>query len=150
VIIWDFVPFHEVAQEIAMNLDRHYEDVDQKDDYGPPNLDWELYIEQSLAGQCLAIVARDKAKLVGYSVFFVGGNANHKGIKEATNTGIFIDKAYRGKITGALLKKTDEYLSRIGVNEASYLLSDDRIGKLLERNRYAVTHKQWSRRYDKE
>ena len=144
-MIYDFVPFHLVAEEIAKNLENHYDDVDLKDDYGRPNLDWDSYLALSLAGRCKVVTARNE-RLVGYSAFCISNNLNHKGITEAANTGIFIDKAYRGKITLELIRKSDEYLRDIGVDEIIYVLNDDRIGTLLKRAKYKAKHTVWSSR----
>ena len=147
-MIYDFVPFHLVAEEIAKNLENHYDDVDLKDDYGRPNLDWDSYLQLSLAGRCRVVTVRDEERLVGYSCFCISNNLNHKGVIEAANTGIFIDKEYRGKITLELIRKSDEYLKAIGVIEAIYILNDDRIGALLRRAKYKAKHTVWSNQYD--
>ncbi len=146
-VIYDFVPFHTVAEEIAKNLETHYDDVELKDDYGRPNLDWDSYLQLSLAGKCKAAIAKD-GRLVGYTVFCISNNLNHKGVIEAVNTGIFIDKEYRGKITLTLIKKADEWLKEMGVMETIYILKDDRIGNLLKKADYKARHIVWSNRYD--
>jgi len=143
-MIYDFVPFHLAAEEIAKNLEKHYDDVDLKDDYGRPNLDWDSYLQLSLAGRCHAVIAR-QGKIIGYSVFCISNNLNHRHIVEAVNTGIFIDKDFRGKITLELIRKSDEYLKELGVNEVSYILKDERIGILLRRGKYKAKHTLWSR-----
>lgn len=142
-MIYDFVPFHLVAEEIAKNLENHYDDVNLKDEYGRPNLDWDSYLQLSLAGRCKVVTARND-KLIAYSCFCISNNLNHKGIIEAANTGIFIDKEYRGKITLELLRKSDEYLKGLGVNEVNYILNDKRIGALLRRAKYKAKHTVWS------
>ncbi len=90
-MIYDFVPFHLVAEEIAKNLKNHYNDVDLKDEYGNPDLDWDAYLELSLAGKCHAVIVRD-TRLIAYSVFYISNNLNHKTLVEAANAGIFIDR----------------------------------------------------------
>lgn len=144
-MIYDFVPFHLVAEEIAKNLEQHYDDVDLKDEYGRPNLDWDSYLELSLAGRCKVVIARKDERLVAYLVFCIGNNLNHKGIVEAANAGIFIDKKYRGKITLEIIRKSDEYLRNSGVNEISYIIKDDRIGLLLKRVKYKAKYIIWSK-----
>lgn len=144
-MIYDFMPFHLVAEEIAKNLQNHYDDVDKKDEYGRPNLDWDTYLQLSLAGRCHAVIARE-AKLIGYSVFCVSNNINHKGVIEAVNTGIFVDRNYRGKITLELIRKSDEYLKDFGVHEVNYTFNDNRIGILLKRANYKAKHTVWSNR----
>lgn len=146
-MIYDFVPFHLVAEEIAKNLENHYDDVDLKDDYGRPNLDWDSYLQLSLAGRCKVATVRKDEKLIGYSCFCISNNLNHRGIIEASNSGIFIDKEYRGKITLELIRKSDEYLKAIGVMETIYIFNDDRIGILLRRAKYKAKHTVWSNKY---
>lgn len=144
-MIYDFVPFHLVAEEIAKNLENHYSDVDLKDDYGAPNLDWDSYLQLSLAGRCKVLTVRFEDKLIAYSAFCISNNLNHKDVIEATNTGIFIDKAYRGKITLEVIRCADEYLKNMGINEIIYVLNDDRIGALLKRAKYKAKHIVWSK-----
>lgn len=144
-MIYNFVPFHLVAEEIAKNLEAHYDDVELKDAYGRPNLDWDSYLQLSLAGRCKVVTAREKGVLVGYSCFCISNNLNHKGIIEASNTGIFINKKYRGKITLEFIRKSDEFLRQIGINEIIYVLNDERIGALLKRVKYKAKHMVWSK-----
>lgn len=144
-MIYDFVPFHLVAEEIAKNLENHYDDVDLKDEYGRPNLDWDSYLQLSLAGRCKVVTVRDP-DLIAYSCFCISNNLNHKGVIEAANTGIFIAKEYRGKVTLELIRKSDEFLRCEGVNEVNYILKDERIGILLKRAKYGAKHTVWSSR----
>lgn len=143
-MIYDFVPFHLVAEEIAKNLENHYDDVDRKDDYGRPNLDWDAYLQLSLAGRCMVVTVREE-KLIAYSAFCISSNLNHKTVIEASNTGIWIDKTYRGKITLELIRKSDEYLKGFGVDEIMYISNDERIGALLKRAKYKPKHILWSK-----
>jgi len=147
-MIYDFVPFHEAAGEIAQNLETHYDDVAVKDEYGRPNLDWENYLAQSEMGSCKAVTARDGGRLVAYSVFCMGVNMNHKTVIEAANTGIWVHPDYRGKITLELVRNSDEFLKAAGVMETTYILMDERIGALLKRAKYKPRHTVWSNQYD--
>jgi len=147
MILYDFVPFHFVAVEIENNLTKHYEDVSLKDNYGKPNLDWDTYIQLSMADRCKVVTARDNGRLVAYSAFCISNNLNHRTNIEAANTGIFIERSYRGKITLELIRKSDEYLKGIGVMETTYVLLDDRIGALLKRAKYKAKHILWSSQY---
>lgn len=146
-MIYDFVPFHLVAEEIMQNFERHYEDVEVKDGSGKANLDWESYLQLSLAGRCKAVICRDEERLIAYSVFCISNNLNHKTIIEAANTGIFISKEYRGKITSEFLRKSDDYLKEYGVMETTYITNDDRMGTLLKRVKYNAKHIVWSKKY---
>lgn len=144
---FDLVPFHLIAGEIAPNISRHYTEMSEGDEYGPPNIDWDSYIHASVAGQCVAVTVRDQGVLVGYSVYMIGPNPRYKHIVEAVSSGIFLEKEYRGRIN--FFKKADEFLQKIGVQETSYILSDERVGKVLERQGYTSNYKIWSRNYGK-
>lgn len=139
-IQFDLVPFHEVGEEIARYVPLHYEDVK---DYGLPNVDWDYFLYASAQGKCWAITVRDE-KLVGYSVFFIESNTNHKHIKEAVNAGLYVDKKYRGRTALTLLKKSDEFLKKLNVDVINYTLKDERIGRLLARGGYKPEHIVWS------
>lgn len=147
MIEFDFVPFHLVAGEIAPNVSRHYQEMTDGDDYGPPNIDWDTYIHASIQGQCLTVTVRDKKKLIGYSVYIVGPNPRYKHIIEASSNGIFLEKEYRGKHGIHFMKKADEFLKKMGVHETNYTLSDERVGKILERQGYETKYKIWSVKY---
>lgn len=138
---FDLVPFHEVGEEIAKKVPEHYQAVK---DYGPPNVDWDYYLQASLQGKCVAVTSRDNGVLVGYSVFFIETNANHKHILEASNSGIYVDPSHRGKTALQLLKKSNEFLKQLNINEINYTLKDARIGKLLARQGYKPEHTVWS------
>ena len=144
-MIYDFVPFHMVAEEVMRNFERHFEDVEVKDGSGKANLDWDSYLSLSLAGRCRAVICKVEGKIIAYSVFCISNNLNHKTIIEASNTGIFIQKEFRGKITSEFLRKSDEYLKEIGVMEIHYITNDDRIGILLKRAKYKAKYIVWSK-----
>lgn len=141
MIEYALVPFHAVADHVAKNLPTHYQDVGKKDDYGPPDLDWEYYLQASHQGLCFAVTATDSGDIVAYSVFFISNNANHKTFIEASNGGFFIQEEYRGRLD--LIGNAHRLLKPLGVHEINYLLNDDRIGKLLTRKGYEPTHKLW-------
>ena len=146
MITYDFAPLHTVAHEIAPNVERHYHEMTEGDDYGPPDIDWDAYIASSRHGLCRAVVVRDKGILVGYSVWSIGKNPRYKTKIQASSDGIFLEKPYRGTVSKELIKKTDEFLRAIGVTQIVYILSDDRVGKLLKG--YKSNYKVWSKDYE--
>lgn len=147
MISFDFVPFHEVGDEIAPHVPRHYREMTEGDDYGEPRIDWRAYLAASHAGQLMVVTVRDDGKLVGYSAFTIGANPRYKHIIEADNNGIFLEKKYRGRISRLLMQKSDEYLQNLGVHQANYTLSDDRVGRMLPG--YKSKYKVWSKTYGK-
>lgn len=136
-----------MAREIALNVARHYREMSQGDDYGTPEVDWDSYLSVSFAGLCWVVTARDKAVLVGYSIFIIGNNPRHKNLIEANNGGFFVEKPYRGKLGRLLTKKSDEYLQAMGVHETHYTESDDRVGRMLPG--YQSKYRIWSKKYGK-
>lgn len=147
MVEFDLVPFHRIIAEIAPNTERHYHEMTDGDDYGPPDIDWNLYYQAGKANQCIAVTVRDGGKLVGYAVFTIGRNPRYRKLLEAHSDGIFLEREYRGKIGMQLLSKCDEYLQKIGVQEANYTISDELIGKLLQRKGYQSKYKIWSKKY---
>ena len=138
-------PFANIADYVFKNQHEHYKDASGMVSHYIPEVDWNYYLQASAARQCVAITARNDGKPVGYSVFFISYDPNHKSIMEATNSGIFVERAYRGRVSLQLINKADQYLKEMGVHEINYLVKDDRIGKLLARYGYKNDHKLWSR-----
>lgn len=139
-MIFDFVPLHTVIHETVEMEPRHTVDAD----YGEKSdIDWDYYTQASLAGGCFASTVRDQ-KLVGYSVYFVSTQVNHKHILEANNSVLFIEKKYRGKVLFKLLQTAEIALVKMGVKEINYLIKNERLGNLLKRRGFKATHTQWS------
>lgn len=138
------MPFHAVGHEIAPNVARHYTEMSDGDDYGQPNIDWDYYLAASHVGQCVAVIARDGEKLIGYSVYTIGNNPRYKHIIEASSDGIFLEKPYRGRLGLKFLTKANEYLSRLGVQETHYIESDETFGRMLRRVGAQSKYKIWS------
>lgn len=147
MISFDLVPLHRIYHEISPNVARHYAEMTEGDEYGEPDLDWTLYLALSEADRCVAVTLRDGGKLVGYSVFVLGSNPRYKARRQADNAGLFIEKPYRAKYHSAMIKKSNKYLKKIGVHEAVYILSDDRVGRLLARHGAESKYKVWSIKY---
>lgn len=147
MITHDFLPFAALIPEIAPHTTRHYLEMTDGDNYGAPDVDWDYYVDASLAKACYAVATRDNGELVGYSIYTLGTNPRYKDRLEASCDGIFIEKPYRGKISNEMLAKADTCLAMMGVRETSYTMSDPRMGKLLERKDFKSKYKVWSKTY---
>lgn len=141
---YECVPFHKIGHEIAKNVVSHYEDVKKKEGLLSPDVDWKGYIELSDAGQCVAFIAKDGDKLVGYAVFVISNDMNHKSVIEASNTALFVNKEYRTKITKDFMKFAHDKLLESGLSRISYMVNDDRLGRLLQSAGLKNTHKLWT------
>ena len=137
MIEFSYRPFHEVASEIVPHIPAHGAEAE-----GGVNVDWDYYLEASYLGQCMAVTAHQDGELAGYSIFFISKNANQKHMTEASNVALYVTPKHRGKLALLLMKKSDEFLN--GVDEITYTLRDDRIGKLLSRQGYKPEYKVWS------
>ncbi len=144
-MIYEFVRPDVVAEEIEQNLERHYEDADFRDDYGRPDIDWEAYASLSLMGKCGVVTAREDGQLIGYAVFVIGNDLNHKSQIVASNTGFFIHKSHRGKIVDKFLNEAERFLKGYGVTKTTYMLTDNRLGRLLRRKGFNSKFTIWSK-----
>lgn len=140
MIEWNFVPLHFILDELKVLAPRHYEEIS---DGEPFNVDWNTYDAAGRSGQALAVTVRDKNILVGYIVFTISRNLRHMHLIEATSSGWYVEKKYRGQIGAELVKKADEYLKNAGVHKTEYILNGA-AGKMLERLGYKATHQVWS------
>lgn len=147
MLTFDLVPLHCVYEEIMPNISRHYNEMTEGDEYGEPDIDWELYLAVSRINRCVVVTARDVNKLVGYAVYTLGNKLRYKNIKQASSEGVFLEKEYRAKYSRIFLKKADEFLKQIGTQETHYILSDDRVGRILGGNGYKSKYKVWSVTY---
>lgn len=146
-INYAFVPFTTCAKEIADNVDRYVSEITDGSEHGAPNVDWETYLEMSVRGLAMVVTARDGEKLIGFIALAITHNLRHKDITEAWSQGIFIEKEYRGEVGVALTKKADEFIKSFGVNTSNFMLSDSRVGRLLERNGYQPKYTVWSKNH---
>ena len=58
-MIFDFVNGKHVAKEIAENVDRHVSEMEDRNDYGQPEIDWDYYLGMCHAGHCHVLTMRD-------------------------------------------------------------------------------------------
>lgn len=147
MILFDFIPLHCVYEEIKPNVARHYTEMTEGDEYGSPDIDWDLYLALSKINRCFVVTARDEGKLVGYSVYTFSTLSRYRTINSAANEALFLEKPYRRKYSRIFIKKCEQYLLLTGVKETRYILSDDRVGRLLGANGYKSNYKVWSVTY---
>lgn len=143
MIKFDFINGKYVAEEIARNVVRHVSEMEDQNDYGAPNIDWDYYLAMCHAGNCHVLTMRDGEKLVGYAVMMFNNDPRHKDRYEAMCEGLFVEKEYRRKYGAKMIKRLCEYMKKIKV-DAHILISDERIGRLLSRYGFRETKKLWS------
>lgn len=147
MIVFDCVPFHDVAGEIAQNMERHHADMNKADDNGPLDLDWDAALGASHMGMAHVVTMRDGERLVGYSIFCIAQNVRHKSIREAQGCGMYVERPYRGRGFRDLMAACDRFLPQMGVNKVEYILNDDMVGRLLGHSGFKSEYKIWSKKY---
>lgn len=145
MIEYAFEPFHKMAGDLAPNIVRHHQSMNQGDDYGDINFDWNSYIQGGMAGSCMVATARDDGKLVGYAIFMIGANPRHKHIFEAQGNGLYVEPEYRGRVSNELMAKAEHFLTEYGVDRIHHIINDETLGKLLGRKGYKSEYKVWSK-----
>jgi len=144
-MIIESYPFREIASFVEKNQKTHYEDAMEIALHDEPNIDMDYYLTMSDAGQCIAVVLLDDGEIVGYSVFIIGNASNHKHIKEAVNTALWVKKEYRGKWSFTLVREAEKILFAM-VDEISYNVPSDRIGCFLGKLGYKSQYTVWRTR----
>lgn len=138
------VKLHQVIDDIEEHHLRHYEEMTEGDDFGKPDVNWELYKALSVAGHMMATTLRDGDILVGYIVFSISNNQRHLHRLEASNEAFFVEQTYRGKWSKALVKYALSSNAQMGIDETNFTLNDDRIGRWLGGIGAKSTYKIWS------
>ena len=145
MIEWNFVSLHFILDELKALVPHHHAEVAEGE---PLNIDWETYAAAGKSGQAVAVTARDNGTLIGYIVFTVSRNLRHMHLIEATSSGWYIEKKYRGHLGAEIVRRADEYLKNSGVHKTEYILSGA-AGNLLARLGYQSTHQVWSVKHGK-
>lgn len=137
-------PLSKCIDEIEQEHARHYLEMTDGDEYGLPDVDWELYRALSQAGSIACVTLRDGEKMVGWAVFSLGTNPRYKTLLAAENQGLFIEKEYRAQWSDVFIKRCIEYMRTIGAVETNFTESDERVGKWLAKHGAKSTYKIWS------
>lgn len=140
----ELTPLHTVLDEIEALHKRHYAEMVDADDYGLPDVDWELYRALSQTGSMACVTMRNDETLVGWAAFSLGTNPRYKHKLEAENQGIFIEEEYRGRWANAFINACKEYMRVIGAVETNFTVSDERIGRWLAAHGAKSNYRIWS------
>lgn len=142
---YSFLPFHEIAAEYIPNTPRWYQEIIDPDVYAL-DVDWDYYLQASVAGYCFAVTMRDDDNLLqGHAVYMVMNNPRHKTILQAVSDAVFVEEPFRGSAP-ALLKFAHSTLEKMGVKTIQYTWSDKRLGELLSKLGCEPTHTVWAKK----
>lgn len=139
------VPYHAVEDHIKATAKDLYDQSIEKEETDAFAVNWDYYHALSISGNLLATIAfkEEDRKILAYAVYTVSFDPLH-GDLQAANDVFYVDKKHRGKLSLQFLRKSDELLKDKGMSKISYILSDERLGKLLSRNGYKPTSTVWS------
>ena len=139
------LPYHAVEDHIKATAKDLYDESFERKERDAFAVNWDYYHALSLSGNLLASIAliEEERRIVAYAVYSVSVDPLH-GELQAANDVFYVDKEHRGKMPLQFLRKSDELLKDKGINNISYVLSDERLGKLLARAGYKPTHTVWS------
>lgn len=145
-MIFQAVPFREIAHFIQANQLQHYVDASEIAEHDLPDIDMDYYLQASDAGMCIAVIAlNDDNEIIAYSVFIIGNAPNHKTIMEANNTAIWVKKEHRGRLSFQLVREAEKILFAM-VDEISYNVPSDSLGGFLGQLGYKSQYTVWRAR----
>src|SRR5258706_8207690 len=93
----------QVLAEIQPLLHDHWEEIASHKDKIPLAPDYDQYRKMEEAGKLLICTVRDKANLVGYSIYFVHRGIHYSKTLVSTNDVFYVSPAYRRKTIGVVL-----------------------------------------------
>lgn len=134
---------HEILGYLKGQERRHYKDVKDKALFPHINMDWDMYEELSKKGLCVAVLAKDGNKIIGYSCYTLATDMNNKDETVAQSAAFFVERKYRGKLVVEFIKECDKILEGINVSKVLHTHSDVRIGKILERAGFQPKSINW-------
>lgn len=118
--------------------------ADLQDVAGELLVDYDTYRAAAENRGVAAVVLRQENKIVGFSVFYLSADLRDKRIIEAENHGLYIEKQHRRRFGSAMLERTGEFFSSIGVNKISFRNDSAAFGRLMSRFGYKPTMQIWS------
>lgn len=120
----------------------HWRETAIHQDEVPLDPDWQRIEQLERMGVFKAIGARRNGALVGYSLFSIAPHLHFKSTLHATNTAVYVRPDRRLFTAVALVRRTEELLTALGVRKTIYLcpvLRGKKLGALIERLGYKHT-----------
>jgi GNAT superfamily N-acetyltransferase len=110
--------------DIEPLLFEHWQEVAANQELIKLNPDWEKYAELDRAGKLVAMIARERRKVVGYIVLIISEHLHYKDHKFAHNDVFYVKPEYRGGLGDQLLKAAELEAKRLG---ASVMLMNTKV-----------------------
>jgi hypothetical protein len=98
----------DLIEELKPLTERHYQEVALDKQHIPLAPDWTRYTKIAELGSLLVVGARDKDKLVGYSVFYISEMMHYMTTLSASNDVVYLAPEYRTGFAGVKLIKASE------------------------------------------
>lgn len=147
VYIFNREKFEPVQPEFMGLLEMNHRETGVPGEEFDPDFDRYFYLERTSSLAFFTIRTEELMLPVGYNMFYLDEQINHRGIKCATQANVYIDKAHRG-IGLSFLKFCDDSLKESGVRaiwrQATAKLD---IGQIYERMGYQFIEKSYLKRF---
>jgi L-amino acid N-acyltransferase YncA len=139
----------DALEEILPLMQAHWAEIAYDDTPFDPDTD--AYVMADAGGLLRLFVARDEGgRIAGYVAFLVAKSLNHRTLKHAHETGVFLRKtARRGRLAFQLLDYADAALVGEGVRAIHYTAPKEHpgLGNILARRGYKQEETIWVRRF---
>lgn len=108
-------------EELHPLLEKHYEEVAVFQEHIKLNPDQEFYQMAQDTGRLHILTARDRGRLVGYTVTMVSRNPHYKDHIYAVNDVIYVDPEYRGgEVAPEMVLKLEEIMEKRDVSVMTF------------------------------
>lgn len=111
-----FEPFYAVVRELLPLFRKHWRELGVHKDIIPLDPNWDLMMQQSLAGVLHVLTVRDEDTLVGYIFTLVSPHSHYKTTLHALVDMYWLDPRYRRGLTGLrMFRENEKHLRKLGV-----------------------------------
>lgn len=142
---FDLVSLEDVFKDVVENIEAHKKEIAEAAGDKDLNFDYPVYEAVAQTGQMLVVTLRHDERLVGYSVFHLSPDLRNRKRIEATNHGVFVEKAYRKKYGLRMLTEEPvKFLTRVGVTKISFINDSEVFGRLMKRFGFGAKQTIWS------
>lgn len=128
---------YEIIDEVDELLQLHYTELTHHKHVVKLKPMWHRYGALEEMGLFVVYTARDDARLIGYSAFFVNQHLHYEDLTIGINDVLFLHPEWRKGLTGIrLLKFSELELKKLGVHKVTWHCKDNGLDVILKRLGY--------------
>lgn len=148
MITYQIETIEDTLEELKPILHKHHKEASSLNESIELDPDYDAYEMMDENGYILFYTARDDGKLIGYCLYFILKDLQHKSHLVAKNDFIFIDPSYRKTgVSVELFKRAEEVLRDLGVSYITQSMKKHREFKtlmdILEYDELEVVYHRW-------